>query len=514
MHCSGFAVIQKLFMVLPGLLAYRLATRPRRSCIMNQAALSPGLAVFLSIAAFQTASGAEPSNLDLARRLNEAFVEVAEKVSPSVVVISVTQKPGSPSSEESDEGDDPLDFLPPEFRRRYRGDEPLFGQGSGIIIRKDGYILTNGHVVEDAEKIEVRLKDGRRFKATVRGVDPQSDVAVIKIDAKDLPEATLADSSKTRVGEFAIAIGAPFNLDYSVTFGHVSAKGRSNIVPSYAGGDRMDQDFIQTDANINPGNSGGPLVNIDGEVIGLNTLIRGLRSGIGFAIPSSLAKEVSDKLIADGKFTRLWLGVKIHSVKEDGAFRAIVKGIEDGVVVDEIMADGPAAKSELRASDVIVAVDGKPVSTAQQLRNEIRIKKVNEPVTLDVFRKGKSVKVAVHPGEWIDTPETQIVQRPTPRGADVPTLGLSVHALTEEFAKRFHVKMASGVLVVSVDKNSIAARSNIKAGDIITSINHQEVTNPRQFREAAKKVDLKKGALINLITGDTARFEILKEENE
>jgi S1-C subfamily serine protease len=158
-------------------------------------------------------------------------------------------------------------------------------------------------------------------------------------------------------------------------------------------------------------------------------------------------------------------------------------------------------------------VDGKTVSTAQQLRNEIRIKKINEPVTLDVFRKGKAVKVSVHPGEWIDTLETQIVQRPT-RGSDIPALGLSVHALTEEFAKRLHVKMTSGVLVVSVEKNSIAARSNIKSGDIITSINHQEVTNPRQLREAAKKIDLKKGVIVKLISGDTTRSEILKEEND
>src|SRR5258706_2166322 len=168
--------------------------------------------------------------------------------------------------------------------------------------------------------IEVRLQDGRRFKAMVRGVDPQSDLAVIKIDAKGLPTAVLADSTKTRVGEFAIAIGAPFNLDYSVTFGHVSAKGRSNIVPFFAGVASMDQDFIQTDANINPGNSGGPLVNIDGEVIGINTLIRGLRTGISFAIPSNLAREISDRLITDGKYVRGYLRVEIRPLKGNAEF--------------------------------------------------------------------------------------------------------------------------------------------------------------------------------------------------
>lgn len=481
---------------------------------MNRPESSPGWALCSFLAAFSTLAAAESPNLDLVRQLNQAFVEVVEKVSPSVVVISVAQKPGSMSSEEGDEENDPFDFLPPELRRRYRGDAPMFGQGSGIIIRKDGYILTNGHVVEDAEKIEVRLRDGRRFKATVRGVDPLSDVAVIKIDATDLPEATLADSSKTRVGEFAIAIGAPFNLDYSVTFGHVSAKGRSNIVPSYAGGDRMDQDFIQTDANINPGNSGGPLVNIDGEVIGLNTLIRGLHSGIGFAIPSRLAKEVSDKLISDGKFTRAWLGIQIHALREDSDLRELVTGIADGVVVQGILPDGPAAKSELRASDIIVAVDGNAVSTPQQLRNEIRPKKINEPVTLDVFRKGKTIQVAVKPGEWIDNTENQLARRITRGDADTSRLGLTVHTLTEQFAKQFRVKMTPGVIVVGVDKNSVASQSKIKVGDIITSINRHDVANLKQFRDATRKLDLKKGVAVNLISGDTARSEILKEEAE
>ena len=254
------------------------------------------------------------TNLDLARQLNQAFVEVTEKVSPAVVVITVITKPGANHFADLDQN--PEDAFPREFWRQFRRQaeeesppEREIGQGSGVIIRENGFILTNRHVVDDAESIEVRLKDGRKFKAKVRGVDPQSDVAVIQIDASGLPVAKLADSSKTRVGEFAIAIGAPFQLDYSVTFGHVSAKSRGNVVPSYHGGAMLDQDFIQTDANINPGNSGGPLVNIEGEVIGINTLIRGFRTGIGFAIPSGLAREVADQIIANGKFTRAWLGV-------------------------------------------------------------------------------------------------------------------------------------------------------------------------------------------------------------
>src|SRR5436190_4606669 len=252
-------------------------------------------------------------DLQLARQLNSAFVQVAERLSPTVVVINVVQ---AITSAEDEEEDGHFDSMPPGFWRhfheQFKRPEQTLGQGSGVIIRGNGYILTNRHVVEDAESIDVRLKDGRSFKASVRGVDPQSDVAVIKIDAEGLPVAILADSAKTRVGEFAIAIGAPFSLDFSVTFGHVSAKGRSNVVDGYEGA-TMDQDFIQTDALINPGNSGGPLVNIEGEVIGINTLIRGMHTGIGFAVPSNLAREIADQLIADGKFMRPWLGIAIQA---------------------------------------------------------------------------------------------------------------------------------------------------------------------------------------------------------
>src|SRR5437667_1868260 len=350
-----------------------------------------GLALSGLLISSRAATAKEPSaNLALARQLTQAFIELAEKVSPAVVVITVVEKPTATAT--YDDEDDTSDAVPRDFWRRFHRQfkelpmEKSQGQGSGIIIRENGFILTNRHVVEEAESIEVRLQDGRTFKAKVRGMDPQSDVAVVKIDAKGLPTATLADSSKIRVGEFAIAIGAPFRLDYSVTFGHVSAKSRSDVVTPLEGPGLMDQDFIQTDANINPGNSGGPLVNIEGEVIGMNTLIRGLRTGIGFAIPSSLAKEISDKLITEGKFTRAWLGVEIHTLRDDADFRALIKGPAEGVVVHSILPNGPAAKSELKPIDIITAVDGKRVATAQQLRGELRSKKIGHPVTLDVFR--------------------------------------------------------------------------------------------------------------------------------
>jgi len=470
----------------------------------------------LLVIAFDPSSRASP-NLDLARKLNQAFVEVAEKVTPSVVVISVTQKVAAVVK--NDEGN-PDDTVPREFRRWFRrqfGEEPpeeSQGQGSGVIIREDGFILTNRHVVEEAEKIEVRLKDGRTFKATVRGMDPQSDVAVIKIEAQGLPAARLADSTKTRVGEFAIAIGAPFQLDYSVTFGHVSAKGRGNVVPGFLGGAMMDQDFIQTDANINPGNSGGPLVNIDGEVIGITTLIRGLSTGIGFAIPSSLAREVSDQLITHGKFARPWLGVSISALRDEEDFRALVKDLEDGVVVRGIMPDGPAAKSDLRPSDIITAIDGQRVATPQELRNEVRGKKIGQPISLDVVRNGKPIKVKVSPAEWAEEPAPTVARRTPPSNDTRPELGLTIQRLTPELAEKFSVKATEGVVIATVEQNGPAARQGIKPGDVITAVNHQTVGTPREFREALRGADLKKGVLLNLVSGETARFEILKTAGE
>ncbi|MHB8523259.1 MAG: trypsin-like peptidase domain-containing protein [Limisphaerales bacterium] len=458
------------------------------------------------IAAAPTSSAKDVSTpLELARQLNQAFIDVAEQVSPAVVVITVTYKPkrGSPMDE-----DNPLyDMLPRQFHKKLN--EPPPSQGSGVVLRQEGYILTNSHVVEDADKIKVRFKDGAEYEASVRGVDPQSDVAIIKIDprGKKLTVAKLADSSKTHVGEFAIAIGAPFELDYTVTYGHVSAKGRrvfSDMV-------MMDQDFIQTDASINPGNSGGPLVNIDGEVIGINTLIRGLHTGIGFAVPSNLAHEVADRLIADGKFTRSWLGVKIATLSEYKEYKNLVDGVNNGVVITGIMPDSPAAQSNLTLEDVVIAVDGKPVATAQDLKNEIRLKRINQSVSLEVIRDGKRAQAKVKIGEMPE--ETVVASRRQPRAdeAVVNNLGLKVQTATRELAEQFSVEMASGVMVTEVAESSPADKSGIKPGDIITRINRKSVASPREFNEALKGTDLKKGVVVNLIGEGGRRFEILKD---
>jgi serine protease Do len=494
---------------------------------LNQVKNTAGaVAIAAALAWTQAAVRAASPALEMARQLNQAFIEVADQVSPAVVVIRVAHKP---SYINLDDEDAPFwDLIPRQFRKQLEeqrekqrqekrdnphGREPVFdGQGSGIVLTEDGYIMTNRHVVDGADRIKVRLKDGTEFDAEVRGVDPQSDVAVIRIDpkGKKLTVAKLGDSEKARVGEFAIAIGAPFDLDYSVTFGHVSAKGRSWIIPDQT----MDQDFIQTDASINPGNSGGPLVNIYGEVIGINTLIRGLRTGIGFAIPVNLAKEVADNLIKEGKYVRSWLGIGIKALRDDPDFREMVPGVQDGVIVTLIQPEGPAAKSDLRPSDVITSVDGKPVGTAQQLKSEIRSKKIGQTLTLDVYRKDRNVKVKVKTDAWPDETTLVVNKKPAPAEEEIRTFGLTLQTLTKELADQFGVDKIEGVIVTEVERGSVAERKGIRPGDIITDVNQKSVTTPKQFREAVKTGDAKKGVIVNFTSRGTSKFELLKESGD
>src|SRR5438876_1299098 len=285
---------------------------------------------------------------DVVHQLNNAFAKVFETVAPSVVIIEISKKnDGGESS--------PLDDLffqgPPDenSQRRNPNDlRPIQSEGSGFIVRPDGYIFTNFHVVEGADKIDVKLRDGRDFAAKVVGTDEKTDIAVIKIDAKDLPVVQLGDSDAVRVGQFAFAIGAPFKLDYTFTYGVVSGKGRSKLLQT---GGYSISDYLQTDASINPGNSGGPLCDIDGKVIGMNTLINGMNRGLGFAIPINMAKEIGAELVAGRKIVRPWLGIRIETLGDDPTIRDLFKGADKGVVVRTIEADAPASKSDLRPFD-------------------------------------------------------------------------------------------------------------------------------------------------------------------
>ena len=487
-----------------------------------------GLAVaaVLSLPSF-VATAKDSAALELAHQLNQAFVEVVDKVSPAVVVIEVSGRRPVIAPGSEDEEIPYLDAIPPELKKRFKerrrnesdGEEGgskrpaprSMGQGSGVVISEDGYILTNNHVVEGADSIKVRFNNRDVLDAVVQGTDPKSDLAVIKIKnlkGRKLTMAKLADSSAAKVGEFAIAIGAPFDLDYSVTVGHISAKGRS-----FSAGTFEDQDFMQTDASINPGNSGGPLVNLYGEVIGINSMIRGMNTGIGFAIPSNLAKRISDRLISDGKYVRSWLGVGIKSLRDDSDYREINPSLTDGVVISAIQPNTPASKSDLKPADVVVAVDGVTVKSARDLQEAVFSKRPGETVSLDVVRNGKPVKVKVkteaQPGE-----DTQVANR---RGAALPettSFGLTVKPLTKELAAEYDLELKSGVLVSGVERDSVAAQRGLRIGDIITDVNRNPVSSLREFRDAVKSGDAKKGIIVNFTRGGSSQFMVLKDSGD
>ncbi|MEP7015216.1 MAG: trypsin-like peptidase domain-containing protein [Verrucomicrobiota bacterium] len=472
---------------------------------------SPILAATPEVVPSPTVAAAEAeAGKDVVHQLNNAFAKVFEIVAPSVVIIEVSKandgSEGSPFDDLLFPGA-PDDIKPP---RNQRNLQPIQSEGSGFIVRPDGYIFTNYHVVEGADKIQVRLKDDRMLPAKIVGTDEKTDIAVIKVEAKNLPVVQLGDSDAVRVGQFAFAIGAPFRLDYTFTYGVVSGKGRSKLIST---GGYSISDYLQTDASINPGNSGGPLCDIDGKVIGMNTLINGLNRGLGFAIPSNMAKEIGNELIAGHKIVRPWLGIRIETLGDDASISELFKGAEKGVVVRTIEADAPATKSDLRPFDVITTVDGNPVATDSQLQHEILKKKVGQKVELTVWRKGQTMKIPVQTGELpseITRASNQPVQPPKPKPEDLGKFGLQVQDLTKEVAERLHLQVQQGVIVTDVPDDSIAARQDIQRQDIITEVDGKPVTDVASFRAALNKADPKRGVLLYLDRKGTKTFAVLK----
>jgi serine protease Do len=454
-------------------------------------------------------------DLDLVRRLENAFVRVAAEASQSVVVITTTRTASAraratpPSQEEGEEFEGtPFEF----FFRRHGLPVPqprdVSSHGSGIILRADGYILTNSHVVEGADNIKVRLKDGREFSATRAGTDNRTDVAVLKIDAENLPVARLADSDQVRVGQWAIAIGAPYELDYTFTVGFVSAKGRSSI---WSRGGSAYEDYIQTDASINPGNSGGPLCDIEGRVIGINTLIRGLNRGIGFAIPINMARQIADQIIEKGRIVRPWIGIQIEPLADNKELLATLKDIKDGVLVRAIYPDTPAAKSDLKPADIIIAVDGVAVASPRDLQRQILRKAVGEQVVLEVVRDGKPLKLNLQTGELPEEPQVAAFETPTPPEPQ-GVFGINVQTLGDDLARQFGLQPGKGVVVTDVQPGSVGEQKGLQHGDIILEVDRKPIATAGEFASAVQAGDARKGVLLYIRRGDMFTFVVLKEK--
>ncbi|HPC00244.1 MAG TPA: DegQ family serine endoprotease [Syntrophales bacterium] len=409
-----------------------------------------------------------------------SFADLAERVKPAVVNISTTKVIRGRGGR-SPFGGFPFErYFGDDFFERFFGDIPRreFKQqslGSGFIISPDGYIFTNNHVVEQADKIVVRLSNGREYEAKVVGRDAKTDIALIKIKASEqLPVAELGDSDKLRVGDWVIAIGNPFGLEQTVTAGIVSAKGRVIGAGPY-------DDFIQTDASINPGNSGGPLFNMEGKVIGINTAIVAQGQGIGFAIPIAMAKNILSDLKAKGKVSRGWLGVSVQDVTEDMAKSMNLKD-RQGAIVSEVFKGDPADRAGIRPGDVITEVQGKKIKNTHELLLAIASFHVGDKVLVKVLRDGREHVFTVTVSEREDRPEVAVA----PGRYD--DYGISVGDITPEIAEYLGVPRRSGVIVMKVRSGSPADEVGIQPQDIIVQVNKVKVTSVKDYnREMAKK---------------------------
>ncbi|HSF67433.1 MAG TPA: DegQ family serine endoprotease [Nitrospiraceae bacterium] len=431
----------------------------------------------------------------------QPFVAIAKQAKASVVNISSVTKRTLRSQQS------PIPFFDDPFFRRFFGEEferrmpaprerQEQGLGSGVIVTSDGYIVTNNHVVEGADELTVSLPDKRTFKAKTIGTDPKTDVAVIKIDASNLPVLSWGDAGQLEVGEMVLAVGNPFGLSQTVTMGIISAVGRANMgIVDY-------EDFIQTDAAINPGNSGGALVNLKGELIGINTAIftqSGGYMGIGFAIPSNMARSVMDSLLKHGKVVRGWIGVSIQEVTQDLA-KEFGTAESKGALVADVLDDSPAAKANLERGDVITAYNGKTINDPNHLRSLVAETAPGSTVQLSILRDKKPRELTLTIGE-------QPKEIASAKGSGT---GKGDHALAgvtvEDVKPGQSGRLKSGVLVTEIEADSPAERAGVRTGDIIREINRKPVKDVKDFERLASQLSSKSSVLLLLNRGNATIF--------
>lgn len=450
------------------------------------------------------AGAAGPDKTDLLRQTGKAFAGIAKQALPAVVFVDVESTVEVPQygyrvQPFQDSWGRRGQLAIPEERepRKYSRE----GQGSGFIISKDGYILTNNHVVQDADRITVILADERKFSAKVIGSDPKTEVALIKIeDPHDLPFLELGDSDALEVGEWVLAAGNPFGLSQTITAGIVSAKGRDEVGIAEYG------NFIQTDAAINPGNSGGPLLDIDGKVIGINTAIyskTGGYMGIGFAIPINQAIQIKNQLIKNGKISRSVLGIYIQNVDEELA-KSFGLDEKVGILISQIVEGSAAEEAGLKEGDIVVEMDGKQVGKVGAFRNRVAATAPNTKIKLRIFRNGKYKNVSaitkeMEGGGVAASPEL------------LEQIGLSIEDLDGEAARRLRYEGETGVLVTEVEQNSPAGKAGMQPGQVIASVDRKPVETVKEFMKALSEAE--GGKVLFLVTdGRASRFVVLSIE--
>ncbi len=427
-------------------------------------------------------------------RFGEALAKIAERVNPAVVNISSTKTVKAPRNP----------MLDDPFFKRFFGDSAQGQQkrkvhnlGSGFIVTPDGYILTNNHVIDGAEDILVKLSDNREYKGKVVGLDSRTDVALIKINEKGLPSIPWGNSEQVRVGEMVLAVGNPFGLSQTITMGIVSALGRTGMgIADY-------EDFIQTDAAINPGNSGGPLVNIRGEVIGINTAIfstSGGYQGLGFAIPANMAKNVMDSILNQGKVVRGWLGVQIQPLTPELAKQFNLKS-ESGVLLVDTAEGGPAEKAGLKHGDAIMEYDGKKITDPFHFKNMVAMTKPGTAVQMKIIRDGIPLTAKVVIGELPIEPQTITT-------AEFPNVlkGVSVQELTDDYLKKLNItKKIKGVIITDIDEDS-PALGTLAKGDIILEVNRKPVPTIKEYNAVVSSIEKNQDVLLLVIKGGVVQY--------
>ncbi|MEW4526861.1 Do family serine endopeptidase [Maioricimonas sp. JC845] len=472
-------------------------------------------------AAAQPLSPAEQAAISDARSLSTAFRVAVNRVMPSVVMIQTAPGQVQQTAHDGEGLGNLPDGLPegllddPMFKRFFK-DMPRqpqqqprqqMGTGSGVIIDPSGIILTNNHVVEGGGKVTVRLHDGREFEAVEVHTDPKTDLAVVKIEgAGSLPAATLGDSDDMEIGDWVLAVGAPFGLRETVTAGIISAKARGIGITER-------EEFLQTDAAINPGNSGGPLVNLEGQIVGINTAIStasGGYDGVGFAIPVNLAKWVSTQLVENGKVQRAFLGVSIQDVTADLADQLKLDGVH-GAAVTEVHPDTPAAAAGLQPGDVIVAFDDQSVRTTRDLQKYVEQADLDADHELSVVRDGKTLTLSVNVKPMTGDELAKAGSDVTGSTSEFGDLGLELSDLTDSVASRLGIKGTDGVVITSVESGSVADRAGLKTGMVIRRVGRVDVTNVEEFRDAIAEKSLEDGILMLVSNGDASRFVVLRK---
>jgi serine protease Do len=483
-----------------GVLKFSLAPGIRSSYAGAEGVSAPATPTVAPKTAFPSVPGGSGAPGSLA--------DLVEKLSPAVVNISTTKVIKTDGKRSPFNEMFPFDRFfggEEDSQRRFFGDNPekelrQRSLGSGLIISKDGYIFTNNHVVEKADKIKVRLSTGKEYDATVKGRDPRTDLALIKINPDNsLPTVNLGDSDKLRVGDWVMAIGNPFGLDHTVTAGIVSAKGRVIGAGPY-------DNFIQTDASINPGNSGGPLFNMAGEVVGINTAIVAQGQGIGFAIPVNMAKEILEDLKSKGKVTRGWLGVSVQDITEDLAKSLKLKD-RNGALVTEVFEGDPADKAGIKQGDIIIEVDGKAVKDTHELLRLVAVLTVGKKATLKVVREGQVKELQLTVAEREEKKEMAAA-----RGEVKDTYGMSIQDITPEIAKQLGLPSAGGVIVTKIREGSAADEAGMQPYDVVLQVNRIKVSSVKDFHREISKKTADDRVLLLIRRGKGTYYVAMKKE--